>query len=119
MRFRLTSDLASRNHRRDRRVTTIVRMNSNAQFLVLAGAAPRALLFDSEQNLLGEVIEDDGFIVDTLLDAAVPCPMPGSGMLDLVVPPPPVQDVRCFALGQAPAHGPAHATHAPALAAHG
>jgi len=78
-------------------------MNSNAQFLVLAGAGPRALLFDSEQKLLGEVIEDDGFIVDTLLDAAMPCPMPASGMLDLVVPPPSVQDVRCFALGQA--HG--------------
>lgn len=79
------------------------RMNSNAQFLVLAGAAtPRALLFDGQQKLLGEVIEDDGFIVDTLVDSATPCPMPRSDMLDFVVPPPSVQDgVRCFALGRA------------------
>ena len=89
-------------------------MNSNAQFLVLAGDTPRALLFDSDQNLLGEVIEDDGFIVDTLLDAATPCPMPCPDMLDVVVPPPAAQGgVRCYALSQGPAQP--HASAAPPL----
>lgn len=83
-------------------------MNSNAQFLVIAGTVPRALLFGSDQQLLGEVIEDDGFIVDTLIDTATPCPMPCSNMLDRVVPPPSVQDgVRCYALAQGPAQLPA------------
>ena len=62
-------------------------------------AAPRALLFDSDQHLVGEVIEDDGFIVDSLLMTAKACPMPDDDMLDACVPPPSPQfPVRCFEL---------------------
>lgn len=48
-------------------------MNSPVKFLVLLDAARRALLFDSERRLLGEVIEDDGFIVERLLVNAKAC----------------------------------------------
>ena len=76
-------------------------MNSVAKFLVLSDAAPRATLFDTQCRLLGEVIEDDGFIVDSLLHEAVRCPVPRADMLDAVVPAPSPQfPVRCYALGE-------------------
>ena len=75
-------------------------MNAPARFLVLFDSEPRALLFDGDQHFLGEVIEDDGFIVDSLLLRAKACPVPGDQMLDAVVPPPAPQClVRCFELG--------------------
>jgi hypothetical protein len=82
-------------------------MNALAKFLVIAGPAQRAWLFDRQQRLLGEVIEDDGFIVDSLLSAATSCPMPHPDMLDALVPPPsPRFPVRCFALNEARAQAP-------------
>jgi hypothetical protein len=74
-------------------------MNTTAKFLVLLDDAPRALLFDSRQCLLGEVIEEDGFIVENLLRDAKECPMPRDEMLLAIVPPPsPQRPVRCFEL---------------------
>lgn len=74
-------------------------MNTPAKFLLLLDDAPRALLFDSERRLLGEVIEEDGFIVDSLLRSASECPRPGDDMMGAVVPPPsPQRPVRCFEL---------------------
>lgn len=61
---------------------TIVRMTTKAHFLVLLGAASRALLFDRDSRLLGEVIEDDGFIVDSLISHAKSCAVPRRGMLE-------------------------------------
>jgi hypothetical protein len=78
---------------------SIVAMNTTAKFLVLFDDAPRALLFDSHQCLLGEVIEEDGFIVASLLRDAKECPMPRDEMLHAIVPPPsPQRPVRCFEL---------------------
>lgn len=74
-------------------------MNKPAKFLVLLDDAPRALLFDSQQCLLGEVIEQDGFIVDSLLRGATPCPELFDELLQAIVPPAsPRQPVRCFVL---------------------
>ena len=74
-------------------------MHSEAKFLVLLDDKPRALLFDSERHLLGEVIEDDGFIVDRLLAGATPCPLPSAEALREIVPAPsPDQAVRWFRL---------------------
>ena len=57
-------------------------MTAKAEFLVLLGAASRALLFDRDSRLLGEVIEDDGFIVDSLMVNAKACAVPRRGMLE-------------------------------------
>lgn len=74
-------------------------MTSPAKFLVLLDDAPRALLFDSEQRLIGEVIEEDGFIVDSLLRSARECPFPRDDMLESMVPPPsPQRPMRCYEL---------------------
>ncbi len=74
-------------------------MNTPPKFLVLLNDTSRALLFDGDQKLLGEVIEEDGFIVDSLLRAASECPCPGDCILRAVVPPPsPDHRVRCFEL---------------------
>ena len=66
-----------------------------------ASTAPlRALLFDSQQRWLGEVIEEDGFIVANLLRSARECPMPRADMLQAVAAPPSArQPLRCFDLG--------------------
>ena len=73
--------------------------STTAKFLVLQGDAPRALLFDSRQCLLGEVIEEDGFIVESLLRAARECAVPHDAMLRAIVPPPsPQRPARCFEL---------------------
>jgi hypothetical protein len=63
-------------------------MKISARFLLILDDAHRAFLFDGEQKLLGEVIEDDGFIVDELLRAARECPPPRERMLSAVVPAP-------------------------------
>ena len=63
-------------------------MNASAKFLVLLDAARPALLFDSDEHLLGEVIKDDGFIVDSLLLNAKVCADPLTDMFDAVVRPP-------------------------------
>ena len=74
-------------------------MKATAKFLVLLHDAPRALLFDSQQCLLGEVIEEDGFIIDGLLRIATPCPEPLDTLLQAIVPAPsPKQSVRYFEL---------------------
>ena len=74
-------------------------MNIPAKFLVLLDAAQRALLFDSQRQLIGEVIEEDGFIVDSLLRSASVCPSPSDSMLSMVTPPPSTDHVaRCFEL---------------------
>lgn len=75
-------------------------MNSSAKFLVLLDGVPRALLFDSERRLVCELIDDDGFIVDTLLRTARPCPLARDTLLRAIVPaPPPGEPPRCFELG--------------------
>jgi hypothetical protein len=63
-------------------------MKFSARFLLIIDDASRALLFDDDQKLLGEVIDDDGFIVGGLLGAAKECALPGDRMLSAVVPPP-------------------------------
>jgi hypothetical protein len=84
---------------RPRPLHSIAAMNAPAKFLVLLDDSLRALLFDSEQCLLGEVIEEDGFIVRSLLRTASECPVPPGQMLRAIVPPPSSQRlVRCFEL---------------------
>lgn len=74
-------------------------MNARPKFLLLLDDSARALLFDGERQFLGEVIEEDGFIVDSLLRSASACPFPTDGMLNSVMPPPsPQQPMRCFEL---------------------
>ena len=74
-------------------------MNSPAKFLLLLDDLTRALLFDSRQQFLGEVIEEDGFIVDSLLRGASECPRPDDDMMRSVRPPPaPTDRMRCFRL---------------------
>lgn len=63
-------------------------MTISARFLLILDDARRALLFDGDQKLLGEVIEDDGFIVDGLLRAAKEWLLPRERMLRAVVPAP-------------------------------
>ena len=78
---------------------SIAGMNSSPKFLVLFDGATRALLFDRDQKLVGEVIEDDGFIVEGLLRSASECPCPDDTMLHAVVPPPsPADRMRCYEL---------------------
>lgn len=78
---------------------SIVPMNSPAKFLLLLDDATRALLFDGHDSLIGEVIEEDGFIVDTLLRSARECAALRDRLLRAIVPPPsPHQPVRCFEL---------------------
>ena len=62
-------------------------MNAPAKFLVLLDAARPALLIGSDKHLLGEVIEDDGFAVGSLLLSAKLSAVPRTDMLDAVVPP--------------------------------
>ena len=64
-------------------------MNASAKFPVFLDAAHPTLLIDSDKHLLGEAIEDDGSIVDSLLLNAKVCADPRTDMLDAVVPPPP------------------------------
>ena len=81
------------------RQANIANMNAPVKFLLLLDDAPRAFLFDGQRQFLGEVIEDDGFVVDSLLRSASTCHSPVDDMLSLVVPPPsPQQPMRCFEL---------------------
>jgi hypothetical protein len=73
-------------------------MSSHARFLILREDGSRALLFDAAQRLIGEVIEDDGYIVGHLLRMSRACPVPHAGMLAAIVPPP-SHPVRCYDLG--------------------
>lgn len=74
-------------------------MNNPPKFLLLLDNSSRVLLFDGERRLLGEVIEEDGFIVDSLLRSASECPCPDDAALGALVPPPsPHQPMRCFEL---------------------
>jgi len=89
-------------------------MTLSAKYLVLADAAPRVFLFDHEQHWLGEVIEDDGFVVDRLMRCAIACAVPLPDMLAAIVPAPsPAFPVCCFALSD-----PERAAMTPALRAH-
>ena len=63
-------------------------MNAPAKFLGLLDAVRPALLIDSDKHLSGEVIEDDGSIVDSLLLNAKVCADPRTDMLGAVVPRP-------------------------------
>ena len=81
------------------RRANIPQMNAPVKFLLLLDDTPRAFLFDGQWRFLGEVIEDDGFVVDSLLRSASACPSPADDMLSFVVPPPsPQQPMRCFEL---------------------
>ncbi|MEO6030833.1 MAG: hypothetical protein ABIP61_02845 [Burkholderiaceae bacterium] len=74
-------------------------MNARARFLVLLGAAPRVLLLDSEQRFVGEVIDEDGYIVRTLLQTAKACQLADNGKLYAMVSAAPSMDLpRCFEL---------------------
>ncbi len=78
---------------------SIDRMNSPAKFLVLLDTPSRAMLFDSQQRLVGEVIENDGFIVDSLLRSArqfAPPATTASG--PALFPPSSLGPARCFEL---------------------
>ena len=57
-------------------------MNASAKFPVFLDAAHPTLLIDSDKHLLGEAIEDDGSIVDSLLLNAKVCADPRTDMLD-------------------------------------
>lgn len=63
-------------------------MNPSATVLVVLNAARPALLIDSDKHLLGEVIEDHGFTLDSLLLNAKVCADTHTNMLDAVVAPP-------------------------------
>lgn len=81
--------------------TSMQRMNSNAKFLVLldsASSACRALLFDADQHFVGEVIEDDGFIVDNLMRCATACEPPAASSLSELAQVPAQASLRCFQL---------------------
>ena len=74
-------------------------MKNQVRFLLLMDGSTRAVLLDGDNRVLGEVIEEDGFIVDSLLRSASECPCPDDGMLRAVVPPPsPDHRVRWFEL---------------------
>ena len=62
-------------------------MNPSATVLVLLDVARPALLIDSNKHLLGEVIKDHGFTLDSLLPYAKVCADTHTNMLDAVVPP--------------------------------
>ncbi|KQU75911.1 MULTISPECIES: hypothetical protein [unclassified Rhizobacter] len=46
-----------------------MKRNNCARYLLLFGSkeSPRAVLFDEEERLLAEMIDEDGFLVDSLL----------------------------------------------------
>jgi hypothetical protein len=75
----------------------------SAKYLVLlqTQAQPRALLFNGEHDFLAE-LDDDGFVVDTLVRAGTPCPPPPSLPLADIAPDTaraaPSQ-LQCYALG--------------------
>jgi hypothetical protein len=74
-------------------------MNITAKFLLLVDGARRAILLDDDQRHLGEVIEEDGFIVDSLLRGARSCPVPSFEALAAMHPAPsPNARMRCFEL---------------------
>jgi hypothetical protein len=47
----------------------VMTKNNCARYLLLFGSkeSPRAVLFDEEERLLAEMIDEDGFLVDSLL----------------------------------------------------
>ena len=63
-------------------------MNPPAKFLLLIDDATRALLFDHQRWFLGEVIEEDGFIVADMLRSASERVRPDVSLLCSVCPPP-------------------------------
>jgi hypothetical protein len=72
---------------------TIRCMNITAKFLLLVDGARRAILLDDDQRHLGEVIEEDGFIVDSR------CPVPSCEALAAMSPAPAANaPMRCFEL---------------------
>lgn len=73
---------------------------SSAKFIVFLDAAEaNPLLFDDGRRWVGKVIENDGYIVDTLLATARACPLPDEAMLSgLQPPPPPGCSACCFEL---------------------
>lgn len=74
-------------------------MHCPAKFLLLVDNPSRMILLDAEYAPLGEVIEEDGFIADSLMRSARPCPVPGDVALSGIVPPPSAQQaMRCFEL---------------------
>jgi hypothetical protein len=74
-------------------------MNVPARFLLLIDDAQRAVLLDGEHRHLGDVLEEDGFIVETLLRNARSCPLPAADALSALSPAPsPQARLRCFEL---------------------
>ncbi len=75
-----------------------------ARYLVLFGdeEAPRAALFDTHEQLLAEMIGDDGYNVDNLIRASSACAPPRPAMLDAIEALDRDADTaraRCFRLG--------------------
>jgi len=75
-----------------------------ARYLVLFGdeEAPRAALFDTHEQLLAEMIGDDGYNVDNLIRASSACAPPRPAMLDAIEALDGDADTaraRCFRLG--------------------
>jgi hypothetical protein len=75
-----------------------------AEYLILVGprTARRALLFNHEYSYLSEVIDDqDGLVVEGLLDSGTRCELPGKVHLERIVPAAQLTTsaVQCFALG--------------------
>lgn len=75
----------------------------SASYLVLFGdaAAPRAALFDRRERLLAEMIGDDGYAIDTLVNASSACAPPCPAMVDAIEAFDPAADLdgaRCFRL---------------------
>lgn len=74
-------------------------MTRIAKFLLLLDEPARVVLLDECQQHLGDVIEDDDFIVDSLMRGAQPCPVPGEAALQALTPAPsPQRPMRCFEL---------------------
>lgn len=75
----------------------------SASYLVLFGDAqtPRAALFDRRERLLAEMIGDDGYAVDTLVNASSACAPPCPAMVDAIEaldPQAELEGARCFRL---------------------
>ena len=76
----------------------------HARYLVLFGTedSPRAALLDVKKQLMTEMMDADGFIVERLVSLGVPCAPPAPAALQELMDstlPEERQPLRCFALG--------------------
>ena len=75
----------------------------SASYLVLFGnsTAPRAALFDDHERLLAEMIGDDGYAIDTLINASGYSAPPRPAMVDAIEaldPQAELEGAACFRL---------------------